>query len=159
MTGGRGTPGYAAPELWLPLPVTHKCDVYSFGMLLFEIIGRRRRNTDINNSSDIRQWFPVWAWDKYETNQMRDLMIACEIEEKDHEVVERLLKVALCCVQYRAETRPMMSTVVKMLEGVIEVPKPLNPFTHLFSRSSNQPNLSFTRMPWNFYGSNWSSSL
>ncbi|MED6206151.1 hypothetical protein PIB30_024314 [Stylosanthes scabra] len=40
MTGGRGTPGYAAPELWMPFPVTHKCDVYSFGMLLFEIIGK-----------------------------------------------------------------------------------------------------------------------
>jgi serine/threonine protein kinase len=42
MTGGRGTPGYAAPEMWMPFPVTHKCDVYSFGILLFEIIGRRR---------------------------------------------------------------------------------------------------------------------
>jgi serine/threonine protein kinase len=42
MTGGRGTPGYAAPEMWMPFPITHKCDVYSFGMLLFEIIGRRR---------------------------------------------------------------------------------------------------------------------
>jgi serine/threonine protein kinase len=41
MTGGRGTPGYAAPEIWMPSPITHKCDVYSFGMLLFEIIGRR----------------------------------------------------------------------------------------------------------------------
>ena len=47
MTGGRGTPGYAAPELWLPFPVTHKCDVYSFGMLLFEIIDKRR-NRDGN---------------------------------------------------------------------------------------------------------------
>ncbi|KAI7745855.1 hypothetical protein M8C21_016237 [Ambrosia artemisiifolia] len=44
MTGGRGTPGYAASELWMPLPITHKCDVYSFGMLLFEIIGRRRNS-------------------------------------------------------------------------------------------------------------------
>ena len=42
LTGGRGTPGYAAPELWMPLPITHKCDVYSYGMLLFEIVGRRR---------------------------------------------------------------------------------------------------------------------
>ncbi|PWA28768.1 protein kinase-like domain, Concanavalin A-like lectin/glucanase domain protein [Artemisia annua] len=41
MTRERGTPGYAAPELWMPFPVTHKCDVYSFGMLLFEIIGQR----------------------------------------------------------------------------------------------------------------------
>ena len=42
LTGGRGTPGYAAPDLWMPLPITHKCDVYSYGMLLFEIVGRRR---------------------------------------------------------------------------------------------------------------------
>ncbi|CAN6229828.1 unnamed protein product [Urochloa humidicola] len=28
ITGARGTPGYAAPELWMPLLVTHKCDVY-----------------------------------------------------------------------------------------------------------------------------------
>ena len=35
ITGARGTPGYAAPELWMPLPVTHKCDVFSYGMLLF----------------------------------------------------------------------------------------------------------------------------
>lgn len=47
MTGGRGTPGYAAPEMWMPFPVTQKRDVYSFGMLLFEILGRRR-NLDVN---------------------------------------------------------------------------------------------------------------
>ncbi|KAJ0788435.1 putative protein kinase RLK-Pelle-RLCK-Os family [Helianthus annuus] len=124
MTGGRGTPGYTAPELWMSLPVTHKCDVYSFGMLLFEII-RRKRNIDIStNLSDIQQWFPLWAWGKYEKNHLNDLMTDYEIEEKDHEVVERMLKVALCCVQYRPETRPSMSIVVKMLEGVLEVPEP-----------------------------------
>jgi len=42
-TRGRGTPGYSAPELRMPnFSVIHKCDVYCFGMLLFEIIGRRR---------------------------------------------------------------------------------------------------------------------
>ncbi|MFS7954548.1 putative protein kinase RLK-Pelle-RLCK-Os family [Helianthus anomalus] len=153
MTRGRGTPGYAAPEIWMPLPVTHKCDVYSFGMLLFEIIGRRR---NINNSSDIRQWFPVWAWDKYETNQMRFLMADCEIEEKDNDVAERMLKVALCCVQYRPEIRPVMSMVVKMLEGVIEVPNPLNPFTHLFSENS-ESNDFYGQMALNVGGSDWSS--
>ncbi|KAJ0788433.1 putative protein kinase RLK-Pelle-RLCK-Os family [Helianthus annuus] len=108
----------------MSLPVTHKCDVYSFGMLLFEII-RRKRNIDIStNLSDIQQWFPLWAWGKYEKNHLNDLMTDYEIEEKDHEVVERMLKVALCCVQYRPETRPSMSIVVKMLEGVLEVPEP-----------------------------------
>lgn len=59
MTGGRGTPGYAAPELWMPFPITHKCDVYSFGILLFEIIGRRR-NHDVN-LAESQEWFPIWV--------------------------------------------------------------------------------------------------
>ncbi|GJV87497.1 serine-threonine/tyrosine-protein kinase catalytic domain-containing protein [Tanacetum coccineum] len=146
MTGGRGTPGYAAPELWMPLPVTHKCDVYSFGMLLFEIIGRRR-NMDIT-LGDSLQWFPLWAWDLYEKKELNELMIVCGIEKNDQEVVERMLKVALCCVQYRPETRPVMSIVVKMLEGALEVPDPLNPFSHLFSGVSESGD-TFTRIAWN----------
>ncbi|KAI7745854.1 hypothetical protein M8C21_016236 [Ambrosia artemisiifolia] len=155
MTGGRGTPGYAAPELWMPLPVTHKCDVYSFGMLLFEIIGRRK-NMDIT-LGDSQQWFPVCAWGKYEKNQLKELMIDCEIEDKDHEIVERMLKVAFCCVQYRPETRPAMSIVVKMLEGVVEVPGPLNPFTHFFS-GGNEPSGFSNRIMLSVGGSDWSSS-
>ncbi|KAD3068113.1 hypothetical protein E3N88_35993 [Mikania micrantha] len=114
---GRGTPGYAAPEIWMCLHVTHKCDVYSFGMLLFEITDRRRRDMAVIH--DIREWFPVCVWEKYEKNQLEDLIKDCKIEEKDHEVVKRMLKVALCCVQYKPETRPSMSFVVKMLEGHI----------------------------------------
>ncbi|XP_076919493.1 G-type lectin S-receptor-like serine/threonine-protein kinase At1g34300 [Bidens hawaiensis] len=143
MTRGRGTPGYAAPELWMPFQVTHKCDVYSFGMLLLEIIGRRR-NMDVTLGCS-QQWFPIWAWGKYEKKQLKDLMIVCGIEEKDQEVVERMLKVALSCVQYRPETRPVMSFVVKMLEGMSEVPEPLNPFTHLFA-GTNEPSDSLAQM-------------
>ncbi|XP_076959012.1 G-type lectin S-receptor-like serine/threonine-protein kinase At1g34300 [Bidens hawaiensis] len=154
MTGGRGTPGYAAPELWMPLQVTYKCDVYSFGMLLFEIIGRRR-NMDIT-LVDSQQWFPIWAWSKYAKNQLKDLLVDCDIEEKDYEVTERLLKVAVCCVQYRPGARPTMSIVVKMLEGGLEVPEPLNPFTQLFSRTK-EPNDSLAQMAWNVNGSDWSS--
>ncbi|KAI3694706.1 hypothetical protein L1987_77675 [Smallanthus sonchifolius] len=154
MTGGRGTPGYAAPELWMPLPVTHKCDVYSFGMLLFEIIGRRR-NMDVT-LGDSQQWFPRWAWDKYEKKQLKELMIVCAIEEKDKDVVERMLKVALCCVQYRPETRPVMSIVVKMLEGALEVAEPLNPFAYLFAGVEHNDSLG--RKAWSVGSSDWSSS-
>ncbi|XP_061360426.1 rust resistance kinase Lr10-like [Gastrolobium bilobum] len=129
MTGGRGTPGYAAPELWMPFPVTHKCDVYSFGMLLFEIIGRRR-NLDIK-LPESQEWFPIWVWKKFDAGQLGELMIVCGIEEKNKEIAERMVKVALSCVQYRPESRPIMSIVVKMLEGSVEVTKPLNPFQHV----------------------------
>ncbi|PRQ37341.1 putative protein kinase RLK-Pelle-RLCK-Os family [Rosa chinensis] len=40
-------------------------------------------------------------------------------------------EVAICCVQYRPELRPLMSGVVKMLEGEIEIPRPsINPLQH-----------------------------
>ncbi|KAK7354723.1 hypothetical protein VNO80_20191 [Phaseolus coccineus] len=129
MTGGRGTPGYAAPELWMPFPVTHKCDVYSFGMLLFEIIGRRR-NLDINLPQS-EEWFPVWAWKRFDGGELEVLINACKIEERYKKMAERMVKVALSCVQYRPESRPIMSDVVKMLEGSVEISKPSNPFQHI----------------------------
>lgn len=43
ISGFKGTPGYAAPEVWTSY-VSHKCDVYNFGMFLFEIVGRRRKS-------------------------------------------------------------------------------------------------------------------
>ncbi|CAL5328557.1 unnamed protein product [Camellia sinensis] len=135
MTGGRGTPGYAVPELWMPLPITHKCDVYSFGMLLFEIIGRRR-NLDVN-LPESQEWFPKWVWSKYEKREMGELMIACGIEEKDRGMTERMAKIALWCIQYKPESRPLMSIVVKMLEGLDEIPTPLNPFPFLSVEASN----------------------
>jgi len=129
MTGGRGTPGYAAPELWMPFPVTHKCDVYSFGILLFEIIGRRK-NHDIN-LSESQEWFPMWVWKKFDAEKLEELIAACGIEEQNMENVKRMVRVALSCVQYSPESRPIMSVVVQMLEGLVEIPKPLNPFLHM----------------------------
>ncbi|KAJ4709301.1 Kinase [Melia azedarach] len=94
LTGGRGTPGYAAPELWMPFPVTHKSDVYSSGMLLFEILGRRR-NMDVN--------LP---------------------EKEDKEKALRMAMAALWRVQYKPEARPAINVVVKMLEGGVEIHTP-----------------------------------
>ncbi|XP_029125196.1 PR5-like receptor kinase [Cajanus cajan] len=126
MTGGRGTPGYVAPEIWMPLPVTHKCDVYSFGMLLFEIAGMRR-NLDIN-LLESQKWFPIWVWKKYDAGELEEVITVCGIEDIYKEMAERMVKVALSCVQYRPESRPIMSDVVKMLEGSVEISKPLNSF-------------------------------
>ncbi|KAI3694707.1 hypothetical protein L1987_77676 [Smallanthus sonchifolius] len=99
-------------------------------VVVLSIIGRRRNMDETLGES--QQWFPVCAWDKYEKKQLNDLMIVCSIEEGDQKVVERMVKVALCCVQYKPENRPVMSIVVKMLEGALEIPEPLNPFSHLF---------------------------
>lgn len=58
-TGRRRTPGCEAPELWMPYSVTQKCDVFSFGMLLFEVVGSRR-NLE-KEISEGQEWFPKWG--------------------------------------------------------------------------------------------------
>uniref|UniRef100_A0A0E0KW52 Protein kinase domain-containing protein n=1 Tax=Oryza punctata TaxID=4537 RepID=A0A0E0KW52_ORYPU len=132
MTGARGTPGYAAPELWLPLPLTHKCDVYSFGMLVFEILGRRR-NLDTQRPTESQEWYPKWAWQRFDQGRFDEVMAASGIRSKDGEKAERMCKVALWCIQYQPGARPSMSSVVRMLEGEEQIARPVNPFAYMAS--------------------------
>ncbi|KAL6880252.1 hypothetical protein ACP4OV_011817 [Aristida adscensionis] len=137
VSGVRGTPGYAAPELWTGSGVTEKCDVYSFGMLLLEIVGRRR-NFD-GDAPESRQWFPRVAWTKYENGELAELAGLPGADDGDvrrrtaEETVERMCKVAFWCVQQAPEARPPMGVVVKMLEGEMDVAPPANPFQHLMA--------------------------
>lgn len=56
----RGTRGYLAPEWVSNRPITVKADVYSYGMLLLEIVGGRR-NLDVSfNAEDF--FYPGWAY-------------------------------------------------------------------------------------------------
>ncbi|XP_077238335.1 cold-responsive protein kinase 1-like [Tasmannia lanceolata] len=133
-TGFKGTPGYAAPEMWLPYPVTNKCDVYSFGMLLFEILGKRK-HYEANALPD-QEWLPRWFWKKFEEGALGEALLGFGINEKDNEEAERMAMVALWCIQQRPEMRPSMSSVVKMLEGEMKYNRPPIPFPHLISNDS-----------------------
>ncbi|XP_047328200.1 rust resistance kinase Lr10-like isoform X2 [Impatiens glandulifera] len=141
MTGYRGTPGYSAPEFLLHnFPVSYKCDVYSFGMLLFEILGRRK-NLKMSDTSSM-DWFPICVWEKYEKGELEELTSSCGIEVAEREQAQRLATVALWCVQDSPFERPRMSVVVKMLEGGVEISPPPKPFSFMFSARSNATNSS-----------------
>ncbi|XP_074572076.1 rust resistance kinase Lr10-like [Curcuma longa] len=127
--GGRGTPGYAAPEMWSPSPVTNKVDVYSFGMLLLEMLGKRK-NFDAMQAES-KEWFPVWVWNKFEQGEMKSIIEESGVEEKDREKVERLCLVALKCIQHQPESRPTMNCVVQVLEGRETNRVVSNPFKHI----------------------------
>jgi serine/threonine protein kinase len=144
VSGIRGTPGFAAPEMWMQSGVTEKCDVYSFGMLLLEMVGRRRNFDEAAPES--QRWFPMLAWTKYERGELKELIVAPShgtsgsvtaaagaTEEQSKEMVERMCKVAFWCVQQLPEARPPMSAVTKMLEGEVDIAPPANPFQHLMA--------------------------
>jgi serine/threonine protein kinase len=137
LSGFRGTRGYAAPEMWMELRATEKCDVYSFGMLLLDIVRRGRNlDVDVNAASDSSQpWSPLVAWTRYEAGELMELLVPAagrgEEPRRCKELVERLCKVAFWCAQERPRARPSMSAVVKMLEGDMNIAPPPNPFQYL----------------------------
>uniref|UniRef100_A0A453TA06 Protein kinase domain-containing protein n=1 Tax=Aegilops tauschii subsp. strangulata TaxID=200361 RepID=A0A453TA06_AEGTS len=132
VSGMRGTPGYAAPEMWMQAGATVKCDVYSFGILLFEILGRRR-NLD-ETAPESEQWFPKLVWVKYESGRLLEVVETCDgADEQDKKTADRMCEVAFWCVQQQPEARPPMGVVVKMLEGEMDIAPPANPFQHLMA--------------------------
>ncbi|KAL8110030.1 hypothetical protein AgCh_025952 [Apium graveolens] len=96
----QGTRGYLAPEWITNYAILEKSDVYSYGMVMLEIIG------DDGTRSNEGQ-----------------LDVKLKIAEDD-ERVSIAIKVALWCVQYDMHLRPSMTKVVQMLEQVSPVPLP-----------------------------------
>jgi len=125
--GARGTPGYIAPELFSRNfgGVSHKSDVYSYGMMVLEMVGRRKNiKVEVDCSSEL--YFPHWIYKRVELNE--DLGLRCIKNEIDEEMVKKMTVVSLWCIQTDPSHRPAMHKVVEMLEGSLQLleipPKP-----------------------------------
>ncbi|RXI08335.1 hypothetical protein DVH24_022479 [Malus domestica] len=125
----RGTRGYLAPEWVSNRPITVKADVYSYGMLLLEIVGGRR-NLDMSFDAD-NFFYPGWAFKEMTSgNPMKvaDRRLEGAVEEEE---LLRALKVAFWCIQDEIFMRPTMGEVVRMLEGSVGINMPPMPQTVL----------------------------
>ncbi|KAK8928878.1 G-type lectin S-receptor-like serine/threonine-protein kinase [Platanthera zijinensis] len=122
----RGTRGYLAPEWLANLPVTSKSDVYSYGMVLLEIVGGRR-NFDVSEEMG-RTKFSTWAYAEFDRGNIRAIIDKKLHEsELDMEQLERAVYTSFWCIQEQPSQRPSIGKVIQMLEGIIEVGKPPNP--------------------------------
>ncbi|KAF4360586.1 hypothetical protein F8388_017612, partial [Cannabis sativa] len=119
--------GYSAPEYAIRGELSEKADIYSFGVLVLEIISCRK-NTDQNLPS-VMQYLPEYAWRLYETSKVLELVDPRMREdgflEKD---VLQAINVAFLCLQPDPEHRPPMSHIVTMLTGNVNmVGAPMKP--------------------------------
>ncbi|XP_019082630.1 PREDICTED: LEAF RUST 10 DISEASE-RESISTANCE LOCUS RECEPTOR-LIKE PROTEIN KINASE-like 2.7 [Camelina sativa] len=121
----RGTVGYIAPEMISRVygNVSHKSDVYSYGMLVLEMIGARNKekSNQASSSNTSSMYFPEWIY--------RDLELVKDIEDginnEEDEVAKKMTLVGLWCIQPSPLDRPPMNRVVEMMEGsldALEVP-------------------------------------
>ncbi|RCV07485.1 hypothetical protein SEVIR_1G252900v4 [Setaria viridis] len=109
-TGVVGTCGYLAPEYFVHGQLTKKADVYSFGVLILEIISGRRISQTIHSD----MFLVREAWVLYQQGSLLD-MVDARMEDYPEEEVLRYIRVGLACTQAAPSSRPTMSQVVALL--------------------------------------------
>ncbi|XP_068325683.1 LEAF RUST 10 DISEASE-RESISTANCEUS RECEPTOR-LIKE PROTEIN KINASE-like 2.1 isoform X2 [Pyrus communis] len=119
MLGARGTPGYIAPEVFCRNfgGVSHKSDVYSYGMMLSEIVGGRR-NIDVEAENTSEIYFPHWIYKRLELDE--ELGLQNVMNEEDKVRARKMIIVSLWCIQTDPSNRPTMREVIDMLEGSVD---------------------------------------
>ncbi|GMJ10251.1 hypothetical protein like AT4G27290 [Hibiscus trionum] len=127
-----GTYGYMAPEYAIDGQFSVKSDVFSFGILLLEIIsGRKNRGFYLadQGSNLIEHAWRLWKEDK-------PLVLAGDflVETGDLPELLRCIHISLLCVQQHPEERPSMSSVVVMLVSCNELPSPKQPGFVLYNK-------------------------
>ncbi|XP_052204427.1 LEAF RUST 10 DISEASE-RESISTANCE LOCUS RECEPTOR-LIKE PROTEIN KINASE-like 2.1 isoform X12 [Diospyros lotus] len=134
MLGTRGTIGYIAPELFSRAfgGVSHKSDVYSYGMLILEMSGATQK---IEVAQTSETYFPHWIYEHLEHG--KDQRLQRITSGEDEETARKMMLVGLWCIQTNPSDRPAMSKVLEMLEGRIQsLQIPPKPFLSSPARSA-----------------------
>ncbi|CAJ1971747.1 unnamed protein product [Sphenostylis stenocarpa] len=126
MTAARGTLGYIAPEVFSRNfgNVSYKSDIYSYGMLLLEMVGGRT-NVDMSSAQNFHVLYPDWIHNLVDG----DIHINVE-DEGDAKIAKKLAIVGLWCIQWQPVNRPSIKSAIQMLETKEEnqLTVPPNPF-------------------------------
>ncbi|KAG6635659.1 rust resistance kinase Lr10-like isoform X6 [Carya illinoinensis] len=135
MTTTRGTMGYIAPEVFSRNfgNVTYKVDVYSFGMLLLEMVGGRK-NVEVTTENISQVYFPEWIYNCLE--QKKDLRVFIE-DDGDAQIAKKLAIIGLWCIQWHPMNRPSIKVAVQMLQGGDNLTMPPNPFASTNTTRTN----------------------
>ncbi|KAK4716273.1 hypothetical protein R3W88_014611 [Solanum pinnatisectum] len=131
-TGIAGTLGYMAPEYLVKGQLTEMADVYSYGVLVLEIVCGRK---NISLAEDYSGSLLQTVWKLYTTNQVTKSLDPILKDDFSPEEASKVLKIGLLCTQASVTLRPSMSVVVQMLTTFGQpIPEPCQP---PFLRSSS----------------------
>ncbi|CAO2842624.1 unnamed protein product [Amaranthus hypochondriacus] len=140
-----GTQGYMAPEYMLVGEYSAKSDIYSFGILILEVVSGQK-NRVVYQSPHMED-ISLLAWKMWSEGRTYDLTDPTICDTAPRREVARCIQIGLLCVQQNPEQRPTMAAVVLMLTGLIALPLPLKPLTSLHYNYSNTPSLNDDSLP------------
>ncbi|MBA0754501.1 hypothetical protein Gogos_019902 [Gossypium gossypioides] len=110
-----------SPEYAMQGQFSEKSDVFSFGVLLLEIVSGKKNTRFYNNEYDLSLLGYAWKlWNEGNIWDLVDKVISeFESDSKNEKEIRRCIHVGLLCVQEYAKDRPNMSTVVSILNSEI----------------------------------------
>ncbi|OVA04104.1 Protein kinase domain [Macleaya cordata] len=136
-----GTFGYMSPEYAMDGRFSEKSDVFSFGVLLLEIVSGRRNTSFYHHELSLS--LLGYAWQLWNENKMQSLIDPSLLSQPFFEVeILRCIHVGLLCVQEFANDRPTMSTTLSMLTSEITPLRTPKQPAFTVKRVSSDPNSS-----------------
>ncbi|CAN5966325.1 unnamed protein product [Sphagnum jensenii] len=114
-----GTMGYLSPEYATLGKLSEKVDVFSYGVLLLEIVSGRK-NIDLSLETN-KIYLLEWAHSLREQDKLFDLIDQQLNNNILDDEAQRVIDVALLCVQTSASRRPLMSHVLAMLLNGVDM--------------------------------------
>lgn len=111
-TDVKGTAGYVDPEYLRTNYLTVKSDVYSYGMLLLEILSGRR---PIEVKRPREKITVRWAFEKYNRGDIQEIMDPMLTESVNEDILTKIFDVMFQCVAPTRADRPQMKEVVEKL--------------------------------------------
>ncbi|RCV15359.1 hypothetical protein SETIT_3G050700v2 [Setaria italica] len=126
-TGLAGTFGYMAPEYIVHGQLTEKADIYSYGVLVLEIITGRKNHNSVASSAEGLSLMAL-IWKHYNAGTLMELLDPNLRDQCSEEEALQVFHIGLLCAQASPNLRPPMWKVVEMLSGRAKVlPRPTQP--------------------------------
>ncbi|KAK4353117.1 hypothetical protein RND71_028635 [Anisodus tanguticus] len=111
-----GSYGYIAPEYAYTLQVDEKSDIYSYGVVLMEILsGKKSVDSEFGDENNIVDWVVSKMKSRNGINDVLDKIIGASCPRVREEMM-LMLRVALLCTSRNPADRPSMRDVVSMLQ-------------------------------------------
>ncbi|BAT84345.1 hypothetical protein VIGAN_04168600 [Vigna angularis var. angularis] len=121
-----GTYGYMSPEYAMQGSFSEKSDVFSFGVLLLEIVSGRRNSSFYDEENCLT--LLGFAWIQWTADKIPSLIDPGIYDPSLYKYFYRCIHIGLLCVQEFPADRPTMSTVISMLNSEIaDRPPPMKP--------------------------------